>query len=401
MTAVESLKTMNVDLFACLKPQTPDALLAVMNECRADPRAHKIDLTVGMYRNEQGITPVMRAVKSAERWLLEHQITKGYLGSEGDLAFVNLLKPFVFNAALSKSDCVAGLQTPGGTGAIRLAGDLICASGLDVTVWLGLPTWGNYRPLFSASRLKVETYQSFDVATQRLQFAEVLSALGRAKRGDVIVLQASCNNPTGANFDQAQWLQIAQTLAARGLVPLLDVAYQGLGDGFEEDVASVHTVLAHVEQALVAYSCDKNFGVYRERVGALFAITKSSAVAGVTFSNMVSLARANWSMPSDHGAAVVRHILETKSLTEEWMKELTEMRGRVNANRQALAKSDPVFAAFGAQQGMFSMLNLDPPRIARLKAEHAIYMAGTGRINIAGIRTDDIARFVSAVKSVA
>ncbi|MEQ1753807.1 MAG: aromatic amino acid transaminase [Micropepsaceae bacterium] len=388
------------DLFSGIKAQAPDALLAVMNECRADPRAHKVDLTVGMYRNAQGITPVMRAVKSAERWLLEHQDSKGYLGPEGDLTYVGLLKPFFLRGDLGADPRVTGIQTPGGTGAIRLAGDIIQASGRECTVWLGVPTWGNYRSLFAASRLKVETYQSFDVVSQRSQFEEVQTALGKAKRGDVIVLQASCTNPTGATFTKAQWETIAGTLSARGLIPLLDVAYQGLGDGFEADVASVHMVLAKVDEALIAYSCDKNFGVYRERVGALYAITKTSAVAQSVYSNMVSLARSNWSMPSDHGAAVVRLILESKELSKDWMAELNEMRERVQSNRQRLAASHSRFAAVAGQQGMFSMLHLDPAAIAKLKAEHAVYMAGTGRINIAGFRGDDIERFVAAVNAV-
>ena len=398
--SVELKGVPEMGLLSDLQPQPPDALLAVMNECRRDPREHKIDLTVGMYRNTQGITPVMRAVKSAERWLQENQTTKGYLGPEGDLAFVDLLKPFIFNADLCKSGKIAGVQTPGGTGAIRLAGDLIVASGRDCTIWLGLPTWGNYKPTFSASRAKVETYQSFDVVQQRLQFDEVQKALAKAKRGDIFVLQASCTNPTGASFSKTQWQAIASELADKGLIPLLDVAYQGLGVGFEDDVWSVHTVLSKVDEALIAYSCDKNFGLYRERVGVLYAVAKTEAVAQTAFTNMVSLARSNWSMPSDHGAAIVRLILESVSLSADWIAELTEMRVRVQSNRQRLARSDPRFVAVGAQQGMFSMLHLDGAAITKLKLEHAVYMAGSGRINIAGFRGDDIERFVQAVKAV-
>lgn len=395
------LKTVPQDgLFAGLKVQPADTLLAVMLECRADPRPHKIDLTVGMYKTADGATPVMRCVKAAEKWLVENQETKGYLSPEGDLAFVELLKPLIFKGDLQKDARVVGAQTPGGTGAIRLAGDLVTASGRDCTVWLGLPTWGNYRPLLSASRLKVETYTSFDVATQTHKFDEVMGALGRARSGDIIVLQASCNNPTGVSFTAAEWSQIARTLSARGLIPLLDVAYQGLGKGFEEDVAGVQTVLAQVEEALIAYSCDKNFGVYRDRVGAMYAVTKSAAAAQTVFSNVVSLARANWSMPSDHGAAVVRHVLETPVLRADWLAEVESMRLRVNENRQRLARTHARFAAVGTQEGMFSMLNLDAAAIARLKSEHAVYMAGTGRINVAGFRGDDIERFAAAVLAV-
>jgi aromatic-amino-acid transaminase len=326
-------------VFSALKPQPADALLAVLAECRADPRAAKIDLTVGMYRDESGITPVMRSIKAAERWLLETQDSKGYLSPEGDLAFVNLIRPILFGPAFASSDRICGVQTPGGTGAVRLAGDLVTATGAKSTLWLGVPAWGNYRPLFSASRLNVETYNAFDVATQTLRFDETMRALTSARAGDVIVLQASCNNPTGADFTAAQWKEIAVTLASRRLLPLLDAAYQGLGDGMEEDVAGLRVVLDHVDEALVAYSCDKNFGVYRDRVGALYAVSKSAAAATTVFSNLVSLARANWSMPSDHGAAAIRHILETPALAADWRAELDTMRTRVNANRQRLAAS--------------------------------------------------------------
>lgn len=400
MTATASSVPHSEGVFSGLKAQPADALLAVMNECRADPRPHKIDLTVGMYRDASGATPVMRAVKAAEKWMLENQATKGYLSPEGDMAFVSLLKPFVLPAGLVNDARVTGVQTPGGTGAIRLGGDLVAASGREPTVWLGLPTWGNYRPLLQASRLKVETYTSFDTATQQLHYHEVMRALKTARPGDVVVLQASCNNPTGVTFDAGQWAEIASVLKARQLLPLLDVAYQGLGQGMQQDVASVHTVLAQVDEALIAYSCDKNFGVYRERVGALYVVARSPAASATVHSNLVSLARANWSMPSDHGAAVVRHVLETPALTQMWQAELDEMRARVADNRRQLAATDPRFAFVGQQEGMFSMLHLEPAAIQKLKVEHGVYMASSGRINVAGFCGDDIPRFAKAVAAV-
>ena len=400
MTAQASSMLQAEAVFSGLKPQPADALLAVMLACRADPRPHKIDLTVGMYRDASGATPVMRAVKAAEKWLLETQETKAYLSPEGDLAFVSLLKPLVLPAPLVGDPRVVGAQTPGGTGAIRLAGDLVTATGRDCTVWLGLPAWGNYRPLFSASRLKVETYTCFDVATQTLDFDAVRRALASARAGDVVVLQASCNNPTGVAFTDVQWDEIAATLRARRLVPLLDVAYQGLGRGMAQDVAGVHKVLAQVDEALIAYSCDKNFGVYRERVGALFVVTGSKSAADTAFSNIVSLARANWSMPSDHGAAIVRHVLETPALTALWRDELDQMRARILDNRRRLAAAHARFAPVAQQEGMFSMLNLDTAAIERLKSEHAIYMATNGRINIAGFCGADAERFAAAVATV-
>jgi aromatic-amino-acid transaminase len=274
---------------------------------------------------------------------------------------------------------------------------LIAASTPQAKVWLGLPTWPNYRPLFSAARLQIETYQQYDVG-QHLNFDRTMHALRDARAGDVVVLQGCCNNPTGADFDQEQWRTIAELLGERGLIPLLDFAYQGLGRSLAEDAAGLRIVLDRVGEALIAYSCDKNFGVYRERVGALFALGESSGAAQVVYSNLLALARGNWSMPPDHGAAVVRLILESDALSREWRSELESMQRRIAENRARLAAAEPRFAAVAGQRGMFSVLPIKPETIRQLKAKRGIYMAGSGRINVAGFRGDDIERFVGAVR---
>lgn len=385
-------------MFHGLQPQQPDALLSLIAEFRDDPREHKIDLGVGMFRNEAGITPVMSAVKAAEKLLLESQTTKGYLGSDGDARFVAMLRPIVFGERLGASDRLVGVQTPGGTGAVRLAADLIAAAMPQAKVWLGLPTWPNYRPLLSAARLPIETYQQYDVARQRLNFDRTMEALRGARAGDVVVLQGCCNNPTGADFDQEQWRAIAELLDERGLIPLVDFAYQGLGRNLAEDAAGLRIVLDQVGEALIAYSCDKNFGLYRERVGALFAVGGSRDAARIAYSNLLALARGNWSMPPDHGAAVVRLILESDALTREWKGELESMQRRIAENRARLAAAEPRFASVASQRGMFSVLPIRPEVIKQLKEKRAIYMAGSGRINVAGFRGDDIERFVVAVR---
>jgi aromatic-amino-acid transaminase len=385
-------------MFRGLQPQPPDALLSLIAEFQRDPRDHKIDLGVGMFRNEAGITPVMRAVKAAEKLLLERQTTKGYLGSEGDATFVQLLRPIVFGERLVTSDRLVGVQTPGGTGAVRLAADLIAASAPQARVWLGLPTWPNYRPLLTAARLQIETYQQYDVAAQRLNFDRTMDVLRGASPGDVVVLQGCCNNPTGADFDKEQWTAIAELLGEGGLIPLLDFAYQGLGRSLTEDAAGLRIVLDRVGEALIAYSCDKNFGVYRERVGALFALGESNGAARVVYSNLLALARGNWSMPPDHGAAVVRVILESDALTREWKAELESMQQRIAENRARLAAAEPRFASVAGQRGMFSVLPIKPDTIKQLKEKRGIYMAGSGRINVAGFRGDEIERFVGAVR---
>jgi aromatic-amino-acid transaminase len=396
--AKPQIQAVHPSLFGALKAQPQDPLLALMAEFRTDKREAKIDLGVGMYRDATGITPVMRAVKAAERTLLETQTTKGYMGPEGDPIFVELLKPLVFGAAMAKSDRIVGLQTPGGTGALRLGAELIAAVSPRANVWLGEPTWPNHRPLLAAARLGVEGFKHFDKTSQTLLFDETMGALTRAAPGDVVLLQACCHNPTGADYTMDQWRTIAETLAARGLIPFFDFAYQGLGDGLDADAAGMRLVLDHVDEALIGYASDKNFGVYRERVGALYVVTNNPRAV---YSQAMALARANWSMPSDHGAAVVRLVLQSPELTRDWMAELDTMRARILSNRTRLAAFNPRLASVARQRGMFSQIQIAPEAVARLKDEHGIYMVGSGRINVAGFRDDgEIERFAKAVASV-
>ncbi len=395
------IQAVTPSLFGALKTQAQDPLLALMAEFRNDPRSGKIDLGVGMYRDATGITPVMRAVKAAERILIETQITKGYMGSEGDPIFVDLLKLIVFGEALAQSDRVMGLQTPGGTGALRLGAELIAAVRPRAKVWLGEPTWPNHRPLLNAARLQVEGFKHFDKTSQTLLFDETMSALARADAGDIVLLQACCHNPTGADYTLEQWRVIAETLAKRGLVPYFDFAYQGLGEGLAEDGAGLRLVLDHVDEALIGYASDKNFGVYRERVGALFIVAGNGRAANAAYTQALALARANWSMPSDHGAAVVRLVLQSAELTRDWKAELDDMRGRILNNRARLAMLNPRLSAVAQQRGMFSQIQITPEAVARLKDEHAVYIVGSGRMNVAGFRDDgEVVRFAKALASV-
>jgi len=396
--AKPQIQAVHPSLFGALKAQAQDPLLALMAEFRADRREGKIDLGVGMYRDASGITPIMRAVKAAERILLETQTTKGYMGPEGDPVFVELLKPLVLGTAMAASDRIVGLQTPGGTGALRLGAELIAVVSPRAKVWLGEPTWPNHRPLLNAARLGVEGFKHFDKATQTLLFDETMGALERAAPGDVVLLQACCHNPTGADYTMDQWRTIAATLAARGLVPFFDFAYQGLGEGPDADAAGMRLVLEHVDEALIGYASDKNFGVYRERVGALYVVSNN---ARAVYSQAMALARANWSMPSDHGAAVVRLVLQSPELTRDWTAELDTMRARILSNRARLAALNPRLASVARQRGMFSQIQIAPEAVVRLKDEHGIYMVGSGRINVAGFRDDgEVVRFARAVASV-
>ncbi|QCB37177.1 aspartate/tyrosine/aromatic aminotransferase [Sphingobium sp. PAMC28499] len=382
-------------LFGALDRQAPDALLGLIAQYRADPRADKIDLGVGVYRDEAGATPVMRAVKAAEAVLLAEQGSKSYLGPEGDTGFVDLLAAIVFGP-LAGSDRIAGVQTPGGTGALRLGADLIARARPGATVWIGDPTWPNHAPIFREAGLTLAPHRFLDGAGA-VDFDAMLTDLAAAQAGDVLLLHGCCHNPTGVDFSADQWAAIADLCAARGLLPFIDLAYQGLGDGLEADAAATRQMLAAVPDALVAYSCDKNFGLYRERVGALWVQGANAALSALAFSNIVALARGIWSMPPDHGAAIVRTILERPAMRAQWTSELDQMRTRINALRAGLATAHPQLAAIAGQRGMFAMLPVTPAAVGAMRADHGIYMAGNGRINIAGLRLDTIPAFVAGL----
>lgn len=386
-------------LFDSLSRQAPDPVLALIGAFREDPRPHKIDLGVGVYRDLADATPVLRAVKAAERRLVAEQPTKAYLGPEGDVRFFELLKPILFGA-VGLGDRVSGIQTPGGTGALRLAAELIAKAQPAARVWIGEPTWPNHIPILQAARLELMRYRHFDVATQTLSFDAMIAALGSARRGDVVLLHGCCHNPTGADFTPAQWTRLAALIVERGLLPLIDLAYQGLGDGLDADAAGARIVIEAVGEALVAYSCDKNFGLYRERVGALYAIAPDAGRAGVIQSNLLALARANWSMPPAHGGAIVSTVLDDPALAADWHDELEAMRTRIIAVRMLVAGADGSLAAIAGQRGLFSMLPLSPDQVRRLKEEHAIYMTSSARINVAGLTPATIPRFVEAVAAV-
>ena len=384
-------------LFDGLRPQQPDALLSLIKAFRDDPRAAKLDLGVGVYKDERGVTPVFQAVKSAEERLLASQTTKGYLGPEGDLGFLELLKPVVFGA--QADDPSFAVQTPGGTGALRLAAELLAAARPGGRIFMGLPTWPNHPQIFDAAGLTTVTYKYFDSETQRLRFDEMMGVLEAGRAGDAVLLQACCHNPTGADLSLQQWGEAAELMAARGLVPLIDLAYQGLGLGLDQDAAGMRRVLEAVPDALVAYSCDKNFGLYRERTGALFALSHEPRRLDLIQSNIKALARANWSMPPDHGAAVVRVVLESEALSAAWRLELEAMRERIAAIRQALASVSPALSALRDQHGMFAQLALSPMQVSRMRSEHGVYMAGSGRINLAGLIPETVGAFAKAYET--
>lgn len=384
------------DLFAGLQPQPPDPLLSLTRAFRNDPRPGKIDLGVGVYRDADGVSPVFRAVKAAEHALVAAQDTKAYVGPEGDFGFLACLQPIIFGSGRAADDLFA-VQTPGGTGALRLAAELACASRPGARVWLGAPSWPIHGQIFARAGLTVATYRHFDPATQRLDFEALMDALRRAEAGDLFLLHGSCHNPSGADLSAEQWRTVARAMAEAGVVPLLDFAYHGLGGGLEEDALGVRAVFEAVDDALLAYSCDKNFGLYRERTGALFVRARRHAEAVRT--NILAIARCAWSMPPDHGAAVVRIILESPELTQLWRDELDGMRRRLREVRASLAAAHPRLAPIAEQHGLFSILPLAPEQVEALRREAGIYMAASGRINVAGLNAETVTVLAKALEA--
>jgi len=369
----------------------------------ADPRSDKIDLGVGVYRTDDGGTPVFAAIKAAEGSLLETQDSKSYLGPEGDLAFVRALMPYVFGADAAYLDRVEGMQTPGGTGAVRLA--LALAQKAGVTkVHLGVPSWPNHAQILSDVGLETATFGHAGV-DGRVDVDTVLAIIKDASSSEAVLLHGCCHNPTGIDYSPAEWDRIAAAFADSAALPILDLAYQGLGTGMDEDAYGVRAVLAAVPEALVAYSCDKNFGMYRDRVGALYVLAGESAHLDAIMSNLNALARASWSMPPDHGAAAVRVILSDAAMTKLWLDELATMRARIASVRARMADAGQIgpldLTALARESGLFSMLALTKEQIVSLREDHAIYMAGSGRINVAGLHSGNIANFIAALKTVA
>ncbi|GGD50772.1 aromatic amino acid transaminase [Croceicoccus pelagius] len=387
-------------MLANLPAQPADALLALIKLYAADERADKIDLGVGVYRTGQGETPVFGAIKGAEKKLLETQDSKAYLGPEGDMGFVNALKPFIFGEGFAKIDQIDGMQTPGGTGGVRLAVGLAKKAGIQRVI-MGTPSWPNHAQIMKD--LDLDTVAFNHASGGVVDMDALKAAIAAAGPNDAILLHGCCHNPTGIDYTDAQWEEIAALLKDKGLLPILDLAYQGLGYGMEEDAQGIRIVMNAVPEALLAYSCDKNFGLYRDRVGAIYVMADKGAMPAI-MSNGASLARANWSMPPDHGAAAVRVILEDEALTAQWLDELDQMRTRMRQVRGRLAAAGTAgsvdMTPYGTQNGLFAMLPLSKEQIQSLRDDHAIYMAGSGRINVAGLTMGNIDKFIAAVAEV-
>jgi aromatic-amino-acid transaminase len=382
-----------------LDPIKSDSLLALIDLANADPRPEKIDVGVGVYRDSSGNTPILKVVKEAERRLWETQQTKSYLGGRGDIRFAELLRPILLGEH-SGDERIAGLQTPGGCGALTLGFHLIRAANPDAQVFIGMPTWPNHGPIVRGAGLKVVEYDYYDRDEHRIRFDVMMDKLRGARPGDVALLHGCCHNPTGADLSPEQWAEVTTLIADRGLLPVIDLAYQGFGDGLAPDAAGLRGILSACETVVVGQSCDKNFGVYRDRVGSVWFKTPAAASTATAMGHVLQISREFWSMPPDHGAAAIRIVLDDSELRAQWHVELEGMRERIATLRQRLAAANSLFDYVGGQKGMFSMLPVSPEQVLELRTDHAIYMADSGRFNICGLSDEQVDRFAAAVLEV-
>ena len=395
-------------MFERLESVIPDPILGLMAAFRADPDPRKVDLGVGVYRDDRGETPVLEAVRRAESALLARQSTKSYVGPAGNPAFNEAIERLVLGeeheARLTAR--VRTVQAPGGCGALRLGAELIRAVSPDSVVYVSTPTWANHSPLLSGSGLKLAPYPYFDPATGGVQFAAMAAALGRLPARAVVLLHASCHNPTGADLSPAQWRELLELLKRRQLLPFIDMAYQGLGEGLEADAYGMRLFSAELPEVLCAVSCSKNFGLYRERTGALQVINETPAAADAAFSHLVRIARGIWSMPPDHGAAIVHGILAEPTLRTSWQAQVAAMRQRIQGLRHEVVKQlrqhcpQRDFGFIATQRGMFSFLGISAEQVRELRERHHVYMTDDSRMNIAGLRAQNLEYFARATAEV-
>lgn len=388
-------------MLEALKPQPQDKILALMALYRDDPRPGKIDLGVGVYKDASGLTPVMRAVKTAEKRLWETETTKTYTGLAGDPAFNAAMVDLILGPGFA--DRAAAVATPGGTGAVRQALELVRMAAPQARVWLSNPTWPNHPSIIRYLGMPMAEYAYFDAATGGIDFARMLSDLEGVAAGDAVLLHGCCHNPTGANLTPDQWAQVADVLERRRAIPFIDLAYQGFGDGLDADAAATRMLAARLPEVLIAASCSKNFGIYRERTGVLIALGGDRAV---TQGNLAFLNRQNYSFPPDHGARLVTMILADPALRADWMAELEEVRTGMLTLRQSLADelrratNSDRFDFVAHHRGMFSRLGLTEAQVNRLREDHAIYMVSDSRINIAGLNAATVPVLAAAVAGV-
>ena len=393
-------------MFQALTPIPPDPILGLSAAYRADTNPRKVDLGVGVYKDAAGNTPVMRAVKQAEEILLKEQKSKAYVGPTGAAEFNAIIASMVLGDGLCNSlaERRVTVQTPGGCGGLRIAAEFIRQANPGATVWVSDPTWANHVPLLGSAGLKIEQYPYYDYQKHSVRFEEMLDTLKKVPAGDLVLLHGCCHNPSGADLNQEQWQAVREVALTQGFTVFIDLAYQGLGDGLDEDVYGVRLLAESLPELLVVSSCSKNFGLYRERTGALTVLCEGDSAAATTL--LASAARANYSMPPDHGAAIVQTVMADSHLHKDWESELAEMRNRINGLRsqfvQRLSEAGigQDFSFIENEKGMFSFLGVNKDQIQTLINDYSIYLVNSSRINVASINDDNIDYLVESVAAV-
>ena len=395
-------------MFENLKPTKTDPILGLMAAFRNDPRKEKIDLGVGVYMDDSGHTPVMTAVKSAEARLFDEEHTKSYQSIPGDSLYNDCMMKLLLgdNHEILKTGRVSTLQAPGGSGALRVGAELILRAKTDATIWIGTPSWPNHVPLLGGAGLSIQQYPYYDTNLQEIRFDEMMETLKQVPRGDVVLLHGCCHNPTGADLDPTHWDEITELALSKGFIPFIDIAYQGLGKGLEADAYGLRTMASALPELIIASSCSKNFGLYRERTGSISFLSDSSHQAEIVLSQAKAVARQMYSMPPAHGALLVALILDNETLRIQWQNELEQVRCRIISMRSVLVdriKNNSAGVNFDhieRQSGMFSFLGISAVQLERLRKDYGIYIVSSTRINLAGINSDNIDYLSESIKSV-
>lgn len=395
-------------MFAQLQPVATDPILGLMAAYKDDPNPNKVDLGVGVYKDEQGHTAVLKCVKEAEALRLKNEDSKTYIGMAGDLGFNSHIEKLAFGQGhkVLLSNRVTTAHTPGGTGALRVAAEFIKKANPNATIWVTSPTWANHISMFKAAGLNVKEYTYYDYSTKGLNEEGMFADLATVPAGDVVLVHACCHNPSGMDLTFAQWQRFAELAKERGFTPLVDMAYQGFGSGLDEDARGLRYLADTVEEMLLCSSCSKNFGLYRERIGAVSVVSADSKISDIARVNLLSVVRSIYSMPPAHGAIIVANILDSSELTALWHQELAEMRNRINNYRQLIIDKlagegvTQDFSFITRQHGMFSFLGINKEQIARLRNEFSIYMVDSSRVSIAGLNHSNIDYFARSVATV-
>lgn len=389
-------------MFESLQSATADAILGLIAEHKNDPRPEKIDLGVGVYRNEQGVTPVLDVVKRAEQMLLDSQDSKSYIGTAGAADFNAAMQALNFGAA-GDTDRLTTIQTPGGSGSLRVAASLLLRARPGASVWVSEPTWANHPPLLAGAGLDLQPYPYYDAKNKVIRIDEMLDALRNAPMGDVVLLHACCHNPSGLDPSVEQWQAITDVIEERELIPFIDMAYQGFATDLDADAYALRHMAERVPEMMVSSSCSKNFGLYRDRVGTLSLLAADGKTAAVVNSQVNNVVRTIYSVPPDHGAAVVSIILNDDELRSAWVVELTAMRERLRSMRvlltEALAQKAPDhdFSHLLRATGMFCFLGISPDQVVRLKKDFGVYMVDSSRINIAGVTPANVSYLADSI----